>query len=64
LGRKREAEILRKLGELDGLLIEPRAFLGLHALEDQKVSVFDRLAAVGLSHSEKFPSLGLAYFCR
>lgn len=64
LGEEHEAQILRNLGALDGLLIEPRVFLGTHAPEDEQASVFDRLAAVGLSHAEKFSSLGLAYFCR
>ncbi len=64
LGPERDAQILRNLGELGGVLIEPRAFLGLHAPEEQQALVFDRLAAVGLGRAEAFPNLGLAYFCR
>lgn len=55
-------KILRDLGELDGLLIQPVNFLGAHAPKDQKAMVFDRLAAVGLDHAASFPPTGFTYF--
>lgn len=64
LDKEREADVVRNLAGLEGLLIEPRAFLGLHSSEKQQATVFDRLAAAGLNHFENFPSLGLSYFYR
>jgi hypothetical protein len=63
LQEEHKMKILRDLGELDGLLIEPRSFLGIHAPKDEQAMVFDRLAAVSLSHADSFPTLGFAYFC-